>query len=107
MVETITEIEAILIACMPALTSILAVISAVLGFLNKFKKLAESIKENESLKAERDALKEEVRLSNEALKNAGNELRKTRKQIQFAVENISKIKYEDMTGVKNDEDLQD
>ena len=92
---TLTEFETILIACLPALTSILSIVSAVVAIFKALNKL----KDNENLKAERDALVEQ----NKVLLS---EMRKQKKQITLLVEKVTKIAYKDMTEVQNDKDLQ-
>lgn len=92
---TLTEIEAILIACLPALTAIVSIITAVKTIINSLNKL----KENESLKQERDALLEQN-------KKVIAECKAMKKQIALYIEKASHIIYNDMTEVQNDKDLQ-
>lgn len=92
---TFTEIEALLIACLPALTSVISIITAVLTVLKNLN----SLKDNEKLKAERDAVAEQNKI-------LLSEMRKQRKQIALYIEKAVKIHYNDMTEVQNDEDLQ-
>lgn len=92
---TLTELETIIIAAIPALTSIVSIISAICVFLRSLSKL----KDNQEIKAERDALVKQ----NEALLA---ECRKMRKQTALFIEKASHVLYKDMTEVKNDEDLQ-
>ena len=51
----LTEIETLLITCLPALTSIVSIVSAVVTLIKSLNKL----KDNEELKQERDALAEQ------------------------------------------------
>lgn len=51
----LTELETLLITCLPALTSIASIIAAVTTIVKSLNKL----KDNEELKAERDALAEQ------------------------------------------------
>lgn len=90
-----TEIEAILIACLPALTSVISIITAVSSVLKSLN----SLKDNEKLKAERDAIAEQN-------KNLLSEMRKQRKLMALYIEKAVKIHYDDITEVRNDEDLQ-
>ena len=90
----LTEIEALLIACLPAITSIISIISAAIAIIKNLNKL----KDNKNLKAERDALVEQ----NQILLS---EVRKQKKLIALYIEKVVKIKYGDLTEVQNDEDL--
>ena len=92
---TLTEIETILIACLPALTSIVSILTAVTTIIKSLNKL----KDNEELKAERDALAEQN-------KKVLAECKVMKKQIALYIEKASKIAYNDMTEVKDDKDLQ-
>ena len=93
---TLTELETILIAALPALTSIIAIVTAIV----KFCKSLNELKDNEKLKIERDQLVEQNKI-------LLNEMRKTRKIYQLYIEKAVKIKYEDLTEVQNDKELQD
>lgn len=94
MMLELTEIEALLIACLPAITSIISIISAAIAIIKNLNKL----KDNKNLKAERDALAEQ----NQVLLA---EVRKQKKLIALYIEKVVKIKYGDLTEVQNDEDL--
>lgn len=95
MLTTLTELEAILISCLPALTSVIANFSLLITFIKALNKL----KDNEEIKKERDELVKQ----NKALLN---ECKKMRKQMALYIEKAVKIHYEDMTEVQNDKDLQ-
>ena len=92
---TLTEIEAILIACLPALTAIVSIVSAVKTIIKSLDKL----KENESLKQERDALLEQN-------KKVLAECRAMKKQIALYIEKASHIVYKDLSEVQNDKEIQ-
>lgn len=94
MMLELTEIEALLIACLPAITSIISIISAAIAIIKNLNKL----KDNKNLKAERDALaaQNQVLLA---------EVRKQKKLMALFIEKVVKIKYGDLTEVQNDEDL--
>lgn len=91
----LTEIETLLITCLPALTSIVSIVSAVVTIIKSLNKL----KDNESLKQERDALAEQN-------KKVIAECKAMKKQIALYIEKASHIVYNDMTEVQNDKDLQ-
>lgn len=91
----LTELETILIACIPALTSILTILGAVISMLKSFNKL----KENEEIKAERNAVIEQNKV-------LIRELRKQQKIIALFIEKVVKVHYQDLSEVKNDEELQ-
>ena len=55
MMITLTELETILIACLPSLTAIVSIVTAVSTIIKSLNKL----KDNEALKQERDALLEQ------------------------------------------------
>ena len=92
---TLTELETILITCLPALTSIMAVITAVATIIKSLNKL----KDNEELKQERDALREQ----NKVLLS---EIKKSQKMLSLLIEKEAHIVYADLSEVQNDEDLQ-
>lgn len=92
---TLTELETILITCLPALTSIAAVITAVATIIKSLNKL----KDNEELKQERDVLREQ----NKALLS---EIKKSQKMLSLLIEKEAHIAYADLSEVQNDEDLQ-
>lgn len=91
----LTEIETILITCLPALTSIISIVSAVITIIKSLNKL----KDNESLKQERDALAEQN-------KKVLAECKAMRKQVALYIQKATHIVYKDMTEVQNDEELQ-
>lgn len=91
----LTELETILITCLPALTSIVSIITAVKVIINSLSKL----KENEEIKAERDALVEQNRI-------LVAQCKKMTKQAALLIQKVSRVVYEDLSEVKNDEDLQ-
>lgn len=90
----LSQIETIVIACLPALTSILSIVIAVA----KVIKSLNALKDNEALKKERD----DVVAQNKVLLT---ELRKQKKFMALYIEKACKIKYEDLTEVTNDEEL--
>ena len=92
---TLTELETILITCLPALTSIAAVITAVATIIKSLNKL----KDNEELKQERNALREQ----NKVLLS---EIKKSQKMLSLFIEKEAHIAYADLSEVQNDEDLQ-
>ena len=92
---TLTEIEAILIACLPALTAIVSIVSAVKTIIKSLDKL----KENESLKQERDALLEQN-------KKVVAECRAMKKQIALYIEKATHVVYKDLSEVQDDKELQ-
>lgn len=92
---TITELETILITCLPALTSIMAVITAVATIIKSLNKL----KDNEELKQERDVLRDQ----NKVLLS---EIKKSQKMLSLLIEKAANIVYADLSEVQNDEDLQ-
>lgn len=92
---TLTEFETILITCLPALTSILSIVSAVAAIFKALNKL----KDNENLKQERDALYKQN-------KTLALECRKMRKTMSLYIEKATHIAYNDLTEVQNDEELQ-
>lgn len=91
----LTQLESILIACLPALTAIIGIITAC----SKIISVLNSLKDNEALKAERDQLKE-------ANKQLINQTKVLQKELSLLIEKATHIKYSDMSEVKNDEDLQ-
>lgn len=91
----LTQLESILIACLPALASIVGIFTAASNIL----KTLNSLKDNEALKRERDQL-------SEANKQLINESRRLQKEVSLLVEKATHIKYSDMSEVKNDKDLQ-
>lgn len=92
---TLTEIEAILITCLPALTAIVSIVTAVKTIINSLNKL----KENESLKQERDALVEQNR-------KVLAECRAMKKQIALYIEKATHIVYKDLSEVQDDKEIQ-
>lgn len=91
----LTELEMLLITALPSLTAILSIIFAVVEVLKSLGRL----KDNEALKAERDALAEQNKVIIE-------ECKKMRKQVALFIQKAVHIEYKDMTEVKNDTDLQ-
>lgn len=91
----LTEIEAVIVTCLPALTAVITIIASVKSVLKSLNKL----KDNEALKAERDALAEQN-------KKILREMRAQKRQVALLIEKAVKIKYNDLDEVKNDEDLQ-
>lgn len=91
----LSELETILITCLPALTSIAAVITAVVTIIKSLNKL----KDNEELKQERNALREQ----NKVLLS---EIKKNEKMLSLLIEKAAHIVYADLSEVQNDEDLQ-
>ena len=92
---TLTELETILITCLPALTSIMATITAVATIIKSLNKL----KDNEELKQERDVLREQNKL-------LLSEIKKSQKILSLFIEKTANIVYADLSEVQNDEDLQ-
>jgi hypothetical protein len=91
----LTQLETILITCIPSLASILSIFVAVKTI---FKSLAK-LKDNEEIKAERDELKaQNGRLLAEC--------RKMRKQTALLVEKVTHIAYKDLSEVQSDKELQ-
>lgn len=90
-----TELEMILIACLPALTSIITSLSTLISV---FKSLSQ-LKNNAEIKAERDKLVEQNKI-------LAAECKKMRKQVALLIEKVTHIVYKDLTEVKNDEELQ-
>lgn len=88
-------LETILIACLPSLTSILAIITAVTPVLKMFNKLREDV----ASKVENESLKQELRQTIE-------EVKQMKKIYKLAIEKSTKVRYQDLTEVKEDEDLQ-
>ena len=91
----LTELETILITCLPALTSIVSIITAVKVIINSLA----TLKDNKEIKAERDALVEQNRV-------LVAECKKMTKQTALLIQKASHIVYEDLSEVKNDKDLQ-
>lgn len=91
----LTELETILITCLPAIVSVITSLSAVFTFLKSLTKL----KENEELKAERDALAEQNRI-------LMKEMKKQQKLFKLLIQKTCKVHYEDLSEVKDDEELQ-
>lgn len=92
---TLTELEIFLVTVLPSLVAIGTILTATATIFKALGKL----KDNESLKAERDALVEQNKL-------LVAEVRKSRKIMQLYIQKATKIVYDDITEVKNDEDLQ-
>lgn len=92
---TLTELEAILIACLPALTSIISIVSVAITIIKNLK----TLKDNEELKAERDAYAEQNKV-------LIDEMKKSRKQLALFIEKAAHVVYKDLSEVQNDEDLQ-
>lgn len=92
---TLTELEMILITALPSLTAIISIVFAVFEVIRSLNKL----KDNEALKKERDELAEQNKV-------LIAECRKMRKQVALLIQKAVHIKYEDLTEVKDDEDLQ-
>lgn len=91
----LTEIETLLIACLPALTSIVSIITAVATVIKSLNKL----KDNELLKQERDQLAEQN-------KRVLAECKAMRKQIALYIQKASHVVYNDLSEVQNDKELQ-
>lgn len=91
----LTFLETLVVALLPSVTAIATIITALVKIVKSLGRL----KENESLKQERDALIEQNRV-------ATQELKQTRKMIALYLEKASHIVFKDMSEVKNDEDLQ-
>lgn len=92
---TLTELETILIACLPSLTAIVSIVTAVSTIIKSLNKL----KDNEALKQERDALLEQN-------KKVIAECRAMKKQIALYIEKASHIVYNDLSEVQNDKEIQ-
>lgn len=91
----LTELETILITCLPALTAIVSIITAVKVIINSLA----TLKENQEIKAERDALVEQNRV-------LVAECKKMTKQTALLIQKACHIVYEDLSEVKNDKELQ-
>lgn len=91
----LTELETLLITCLPALTAIVSIITAVKVIINSLA----TLKDNKEIKAERDALVEQNRV-------LVAECKKMTKQTALLIQKASRVVYEDLNEVKNDEDLQ-
>lgn len=91
----LTELETILITCLPALTSIISIITAVKTVIKSLSQL----KENQEIKAERDALVEQNKV-------LVSECRQMRKQTALLIEKVAHVVYEDLSEVRNDKALQ-
>ena len=91
----LTEIETLLIACLPALTSIVSIITAVVTIIKSLNKL----KDNEAIKQERDALAEQNKI-------LVSEMKKSQKMLSLFIEKAARIVYANLSEVKNDKDLQ-
>ena len=91
----LTELETLLIACLPALTSIISIITAVVTIIKSLNKL----KDNEALKQERDALVEQNKV-------LVSEIKKSQKMLSLFIEKAAHIVYADLSEVQNDKDLQ-
>lgn len=91
----LTEIETLLITCLPALTSIGSILAATVTIFKALNKL----KDNEEVRKERDELREQN-------KQFMAELKSLRKQTSLFIETASKVVYKDISEVKNDKDLQ-
>ena len=96
MVLDFTVIEAAIIAAIPTITAVGAIITAVVKFIKSLNQL----KDNEELKAERDALAEQ----NKALLS---EVKRQNKLTKLFIEKASRVAFKDMSEVKNDKELQD
>ena len=92
---TLTELEAILITCLPALTSIISVISVAITIVKNLK----TLKDNQELRAERDALMEQNQLM-------VDEMKKSQKMLALFIEKAAHVVYGDLSEVQNDKDLQ-
>lgn len=90
-----TNLETLLVSLLPAITAIATIITAYV----KIKQSLGQLKENESLKQERDALIEQNKV-------ATAELRQTKKMIALYLEKATHIALKDMSEVKNDTELQ-
>ena len=96
MVLDFTVIEAAFIAALPTVSAVIAIITTAI----KIKKDFDSLKDNESLKAERDALAEQ----NKVLLA---EVKKQNKLTKLYIEKVAKVAFNDMSEVKDDKELQD
>lgn len=92
---TLTTVETIVITYLPTIVSIISIFSALSIFINKFKTLATK----KEIDDEKEALREQNKMILE-------EFRRCKKFISLYIEKTAKIKYKDMTEVKDDEDLQ-
>lgn len=90
-----TVIEAAIIAAIPTITAVCAIITAIA----KFIKSLDQLKENESLKAERDALYDQN-------KQLIKEIKKQNKLTKLYIEKATRIAFKDLSEVKDDEELQ-
>lgn len=94
MITALTGLEAILVAALPAITAIGAIITVAVKIISALN----SLKDNEEIKAERDALKEQ----NKALLK---ECKKQREQSALLIQKVTKVIYKDLTEVKENGDL--
>lgn len=90
-----SEIEALVIACVPAITAIVSIISIFLKIVKDWKSFKEEFKTNTDYKDLRDQLNSSI-----------EENRKLKAVMAKTIEEIGKVKYEDRTDVKNNKDLQ-
>lgn len=91
---TLVEIEALLTAILPAITSIVAIITVAIKILQSFKKLVETVKsqtDNKDLMAQ--------------LKVVQSENTKLKKLMTQFIEAQSRVNYNDMTENKNDKEI--
>lgn len=92
---SLTELETLLITCLPAITAI----GSILAATSTISKSLRELKDNEEIKKERD----ELRVQN---KQYMKEIKTIKKQNALMIEYLGKVAYKDMSEVKNDEDLQ-
>lgn len=100
MFEQLSEIETLIIAALPAITSVVASISVAIKVIKDFAALKNICEDNAEIKAERDALKE-------ANTQLLTEMKKQCKTTQLLIEKVTKVAYKDLSEVKDDSELQD
>lgn len=91
----LTQVEAILIAIIPALTAVGSIIAVAVKIFTSFADLKKSVADN----TENKELREQLLATQ-------TEMRKLQKLYALAIEKQVKIKYSDMTEVRNDEEIQ-
>ena len=91
----LNEIEAIIIACVPAVTAIVSIISIFYKIVKDWRQFKEDFKTNTDYRELRDQLAASV-----------EENRKLKKVMANYIEQASKVKYEDQSNVRKDQDLQ-
>lgn len=98
--ENLSEIETLLIAALPAITSVAAIISVAIKIVKDFASLKSICQDNAEIKAERDALKE-------ANSQLLTEMKRQCKSTQLLIEKFTRVAYKDLSEVKDDSELQD